>query len=698
MRQFFVHSWLCAVAGLGAVAAATNQPLLPGDALLERYFAAETAALAARSDSATAPDAWLAHQAARRAELRDMLGLDPWPERTPLRPRITGRIDREDFTVERLHFQSLPGLYVTGNLYLPVTVRRACPTVLYVCGHSFQTADGISYGNKTGYHHHGVWFARHGYVCLIIDTLQLGEIEGIHHGTYRHDRWWWNSRGYTPAGVEAWNCVRALDYLTTRPEVDPERFGITGRSGGGAYSWFAAAIDPRIKVVAPVAGITDLENHVVDGTVEGHCDCMFFVNTHRWDYPMLAALIAPRPLLLANSDKDSIFPLDGVLRVHQHLRPIYEAAGAADRLGLLITEGPHQDTQDLQVPVFRWFNRFLKQDDFLIERAAAKVLDRRELRVFAELPKDEVNTQIDKQFVPMASEPEMPASVAGWHRLQDAWREGLRQRVFRGWPIETPAPETALRFRAENLGLRVEVHTFTSQQNVVLPLVSLERLAAANTPGPVTMRVVDEAGWETVVSALREGFAGVAATVPEDLRLVFGGQDAGEGQAGRAIAALRTEVVRAGGRLLVLPPRGVGPTAWTGDARRIVQVRRRFMLLGQTLDGMRVWDIRRGLQAAAGIAGRDAARSVLEATGGMAMNALLAAVFEPGVAGLRLTALPSDWERAPDYLNIARVATIPALVALAGDQCEVVLTDSDPTMSGFAQALRDRFRRDESGR
>jgi len=162
---------------------------------------------------------------------------------------------------------------------------------------------------------HPAWFARHGYVCMVIDTLQLGEIEGIHHGTYRYKMWWWNSRGYTPAGVEAWNCIRALDYIQTRKEVDSSRFGVTGRSGGGAYSWWISALDDRIKAAIPVAGITDLQNHVVDGYVEGLCDCMCIVNTFGWDYPLVAAMVAPRPLLTSNSDKDNIFPLKGVIRM-----------------------------------------------------------------------------------------------------------------------------------------------------------------------------------------------------------------------------------------------------------------------------------------------------------------------------------------------------------------------------------------------
>ena len=188
-------------------------------------------------------------------------------------------------------------LYVTANLYRPKKIDKPAPAILYVCGHGRVAKDGVSFGNKTHYQHHGAWLARNGYVCLVIDTLQLGEIEGLHHGTYKLNQWWWVNRSYTPAGVEAWNCIRALDYLQSRPEVDPDRLGVTGRSGGGAYSWWIASLDDRIKCAVPVAGITDLTNHVVDGCIEGHCDCMFYVNTYRWDYDRLVALVAPLSLI-----------------------------------------------------------------------------------------------------------------------------------------------------------------------------------------------------------------------------------------------------------------------------------------------------------------------------------------------------------------------------------------------------------------
>src|SRR5688572_13768039 len=415
------------------------------DARRTNYFKAETDVIAARGAAALENTAdWKRNRDTYRKQLFEMLSLEPLPARGDLKATVTGKVEKDDFVVENIHFQSLPGLYVTANLYLPKHVDKPLPTVLYLSGHGPVIKDGVSYGNKVTYQHHGIWFARHGYACLVVDTLQLGEIQGLHHGTYREGMWWWNARGYTSAGVEAWNCIRALDYLETRPEVDKTRFAATGRSGGGAYSWWVVGLDDRIKVAAPVAGITDLEDHVVNGAVEGHCDCMFTVNTYRWDYAQVAALAAPRPLLIVNTDRDRIFPLDGVVRVHSLVRQIYRSYDAETNLGLVISEGPHKDTQDLQVPVFRWFNRHLKGEDPLIERAAVKLLEPEELKVFAKLPSDAINTNIHETFVARAK-----VNSAGDHgpllaRLQEksfaGWPDGARRPALK--PVDSADPQT----------------------------------------------------------------------------------------------------------------------------------------------------------------------------------------------------------------------------------------------------------------
>ncbi len=183
--------------------------------------------------------------------------------------------------------------------------------------------------------------------------------------------WWWQTLGYTPAGIECWNAMRALDYLETRKEVDPKRIGVTGRSGGGATSWWVGAADERVQCIIPVAGIADLQAHVVEGVadrvtskgvISGHCDCMYFVNTYRWDFAMVVALCAPRPLMLGNSDADDIFPVPGYRRLADKAQRIYELYGAGDKFALLETKGPHKDTPELRRGAYRWMNRWLKDD------------------------------------------------------------------------------------------------------------------------------------------------------------------------------------------------------------------------------------------------------------------------------------------------------------------------------------------------
>src|SRR5437867_5122244 len=188
---------------------------LPGDEMIYKYLCAETDKLSAKFlDGATTLQEWQKKRPRLHQEYLDMLGLWPLPEKTPLKATFTGKLEHEGVIIDNLHFQSKPGLYVTANLYRPKDPpAQKLPAILYVCGHSGKGRDG----NKTAFQDHGMWFASNGYVCIILNTLQLGEIPGVHHGTYgtpwRHvkdknkneNRFWWHSIGYSPAAVECWN-------------------------------------------------------------------------------------------------------------------------------------------------------------------------------------------------------------------------------------------------------------------------------------------------------------------------------------------------------------------------------------------------------------------------------------------------------------------------------------------------------------
>src|SRR5882724_8005456 len=202
-------------------------------------------------------DAWKQHRPEIRKRVLYTLGLDPTPAKTPLHPRITGELQRDGYRVQNIVFESMPGLYVTANLYLPKERTGKFPAVVYVSGH----APG-PWGAKVQYQHHGIWFARHGYAAILLDTVEFGEVPGIHHGTHDLGMWYWHSLGYTPAGAEVWNAIRALDYLETRPEVDARRAAITGISGGGAVTWFTAAADERFQAAASVCGTWTVGRHV----------------------------------------------------------------------------------------------------------------------------------------------------------------------------------------------------------------------------------------------------------------------------------------------------------------------------------------------------------------------------------------------------------------------------------------------------
>lgn len=617
---------------------------------------------------------WPAKQAEMRQQFQGMLGLDPWPARGALNPVITGTVPGDGYVVEKLSFESLPGLYVTGDLYRPTQVTQPLPTILYVCGHANVVENGVSMGNKTHYQHHGTWFARHGYVCLIIDTIELGEIRGEHHGTYSKGRWWWAARGYTPAGVEAWNGIRALDYLETRPEVDRSRIGLTGRSGGGAYSWFIAALDDRIKAVVPTAGITTLKNHILDGAIEGHCDCMFMVNTERWDFDRVAALIAPRALLIANTDNDPIFPLDGVVEIYNRTRTFYRQLGHENQIGLHIAEGPHVDSQPVNTGAFNWLNRFLKGADrmALFDEPARSVHPPRDLKVFAELPKDEKVTTIDQSFVPAVTAKSEPPTAAEWPRLRDEWMAALRRDSFRAWPSGERKADIAKSNSQTADGLQLTTAEFASETDIPLTLWLLHRAdVKPEELELVVLNVLDDEGWNELRSRAAVAFAASFPDAKADPK---------------AFDEEKRMLTGTKWAMAYVCPRGSGPTSWAAlSTNKQTQLRRRLLLLGESLESGQVWDIQQAAAALRHLPGFAKTPLWLQAEKTMAANALYASLFIPDVKRLDLHALPVSHKDGPIYLNVLRHLDLPQAVALAAERSTVALYTADATPWLYAQ-------------
>jgi len=585
----------------------------PGDEMVQQYLQREAERIHEKfAQDIKSLEKWEKLRPTYKQEYLHMLGLWPTPERTPLQATITGTLEGDGYIVDMLHYQSIPRLYVTGNLYRPSRVEagQRLPAVLYVCGHSFCGRNG----NKTAYQSHGMWFARHGYICLVLDSLQLGEIAAIHHGTYREGRWWWHSRGYTPAGVECLNGIRGIDYLIARPDVDPQRIAVTGISGGGAATFWIAAADERVKVAVPVSGMADLPSYVSHRVINGHCDCMFLYNTFQWPWTRIAALVAPRAMLFTNSDQDSIFPMDADQRVINNLERLYGLYGAGDFVDSFVSVGDHAYRKDIRQAAYRFINMHLKNDPRAVEDSEVDLVsgpeDNRQypiapekLRVFpkdSDIPKDELNTTIDRHFVPMARvEPPQKGQYETWRAPILA---ELRRVAFGYLPERIPParPEPAGQWLISEEGIRVR----------------LERVA--------------------------EGSARIV--------MVVRNPDPNED-----VSGLVRRISKPSDRVYVCAPRGVNQTRWTRK-NPPNYVERSHVLLGRTVDTGRVWDI----IAAARSLHEESIPVYVAGEGPAAVLAAYAALWEPEIAGVIAVNPPASHmdANAPQFLNVLRVCDI----------------------------------------
>ena len=621
---------------LASTACADPKPAeTPGDVSIHKYLRAEVDAIDKNfMDGAKTKEDWLAKRTKLKEQMFDMLGLSPRPAKTELHATVTGTVDIHDVSIEKIHFQSRPGLYVTGNIYRPrVAVKnKKLPAILYLCGHSDRGRDG----NKVAYQHHGMWFARNGYVCFVIDTLQLGEIAGHHHGTYKLDRWWWQSRGYTPAGVECWNGIRAIDYLTTRADIDAEKIGVTGRSGGGATTVWLAATDDRVKVAVPVSGMSDLGDYIGERIIDGHCDCMFPYNPYRWEWATIPALFAPKPLQFANGDADPIFPMAGNRRIAERMRKCYEMLGAKDLFEEVVDRCKHEDTPALRKASFRFFNTHLKGDpNAKVEDTVFAELDGKQLRVFPDdkdLPKNAINAKADETFVPMADVklPAKPGESA-------AWKAGivkeLKGRCFRTFPDNFVASELLDTDRAFQR-LKSDDGGYSNLRMVVFE-------HAKPNPEIATLLVVLNSNEDPAMEAKHHA--------TDSDRMV-----------------------------IVLETRGIGGNAWT-TKNPPNTVERSMALLGVTPDTGRLRDVLCCISALP-----KTAKFRLAGNGRAGVIAAYAALLMPGkVEEVILHEPPTTHDDGPHFLGVRRVLDIPDALGLLAPETKVTITGKTSGSKAF---------------
>ena len=315
----------------------------------------------------------------------------------------------------------------------------------------------------------------------------------------------------------------------------------------------------------------------------------------------------------------------------------------------------------------------MKGDDSLIEKTAVKFFEPEQLKVFGENPSDEINTAIDETFVALA-DPELPAAAEGWAKQRESWRTILQDKCFAGWPKKNQLGESREAFNVVNDGIRFRALDFKSQEAIELRLYIVERAELAKRD-LVVLNVLDHDGWNEFLAEMR-----VAFEKHLDGEMLPEADEATFKQTQRMLKS--TAWVMA-----YIAPRGIGPTAWDQSERKQTQHQRRFYLLGQSLDGMRVWDVRRAAQTLRATQGYTDVPLWLQSQRQMAGVTLYASLFEPEITRLDLHELPASHRDGPFLLNVTRFLDLPQTLAMAAERSRVALYSDNPGAWEFSQQI-----------
>ena len=438
-----------------------------------------------------------------RARVLDVIGGLP-EEKTPLHARVTGTIPMDGYHIEKVLFESLPGLHVSALVYVPDAPSGPKPAVLVPCGHS---PDGKSFRN---YQEISGQLARRGYVVISWDPVGQGERSQYWDAPRGRSRYNLICGEHAVLGNLAcvagttldrymvWDGMRALDYLLTRPDVDAARIAVTGTSGGGFQSLYLGALDERIKVVAPSCFVTALPmrmaNRIFEDPDSDPEQDPYGLVSAGIDHPGLMLLIYPRPVILLAAVKD-FFPIEGTRKTFREVAALYHAFGHGDRIAMAEGVHGHMYSPENRRAAFAFIDRFSGMPA-RTTLDPIKVLDAPALRV---TPTGQVRVDLPGRSLPEIIREEFRARTPAQAKrtLADLYRDGA-------------APVA----RWEGAGtstigdVRVDRYRLYHGEHLVIPLLHIHRETPARGRAVVALALegkVGAADWPAVRRRLDAG-------------------------------------------------------------------------------------------------------------------------------------------------------------------------------------------------
>lgn len=335
-----------------------------------------TAADVPYTDTHFTPRAYrtVAEWQSRRGNLKDQIlfaaGLRPMREKTTLNPRITGKLEGPDYTVENVALETMPGYWLGGNLYLPKGKKPPYPAVLHPHGHwkNGRLEDTDNYSGPSL----GVNLARRGFAVFAYDMAGYNDTRQTPHefGDAAEQLW-----SFGPLALQLWNSIRVVDYLAMLPNIDEGRIGMTGASGGGTQTFLLTAVDDRIKFAAPV--------NMVSFLMQGGCVCENQPGLRRGTNNVeFAAMAAPRPMLVVAATGD--WTRNVPKEEFPALEAIYRLYGNAKRVEMVQIDAPHNYNRASREAVYRFLTKVAFGKEDASPETPPGIDDLAKLRVFPE--------------------------------------------------------------------------------------------------------------------------------------------------------------------------------------------------------------------------------------------------------------------------------------------------------------------------
>ena len=583
--------------------------------MLPAYLRAAANSLLDEREQRVAKIATLADLKSRQQYVRERIRgyLGDLPERTPLNPRVVGSLDRGDYRVERIIFESRPGFYVTANLYLPKTGTPPYPAILYPLGH------------ERGAKAHQAWqrclasFARRGFVALAWDPLGQGERIQMFDDDLHDTKTTGSTVEHTIIGTQClltgshvaqytiWDGMRALDYLLSRPEVDAKRVGCTGNSGGGTHTAYLSALDDRIHVAAPSCYITSWRRMLESiGPQDAEQVFPLFLRDGL-DYPDYIYAFGGKPFLLLTAIRD-FFPIGGARATFAEARQVLGKLDMAGNIDRFEYDDGHGYSRPRREAAYGWFGRWLQGNEKTEPEAPVALATDEELQCTST---GQVKTAFPAAMDVFAMNRKLAEQLRG---KRSPSPESVRQHARDLTYYRSPsAPVTA-----------------TVYGQVMRPACLVEKLTYQSEPGISV---------PALLFVPRSGPARKPAVIFADAR-------------GKAAAAAEAEELAAKGYVVLAPDlRGFGETGPPIDRRDYFirafgdyQTTLTALLIGKTMPGMRALDVTAGVSLLAARSEVDSSRIFAVGRGAAALSSLFAALFDNRIAKLALDGMLVSYE------------------------------------------------------